>query len=140
MRKGTTACEGRAFHPSCLGRDPAGAIANGYYSSDKKNESHTPRDLSHKLCGGCLDAWQEGGGQIGKLAMKREIIVLPVLTHYDLDCDTRPTFGIVAQQISSLCCISYSIPASLLCFVALSAATCHSQVTQHKQGHATLNQ
>jgi len=88
LRKGPFAGdEGRAFHPACLGRDPAGAKAKTLFSSSKKKNGCTFRENTHQLCEECLGAWQEGGGQIGRLAKQGEIIST---THpLQLDCDTH---------------------------------------------------
>jgi hypothetical protein len=66
--KCTTAPSGRAFHPGCLGRDPAGANAKKLYTSNKDKTQFSHCDQTHNLCEDCLSEWQAEGGKAGKLA------------------------------------------------------------------------
>jgi hypothetical protein len=55
---------GRWFHPSCLGRDPAGANVHTWYGMTKDTGRCLKRDQTHKLCGDCLKSWCDGDGEV----------------------------------------------------------------------------
>lgn len=58
------ATAGRWFHPSCLGRDPAGASNHHWYGLDNDTRRCSKRDQTHKLCGDCLKLWCDSEGEV----------------------------------------------------------------------------
>jgi len=62
------ATAGRWFHPSCLGRDPAGASTHQWYGLNKDTGLCSKLDQTHKLCGDCLKLWCDADGEVHGVA------------------------------------------------------------------------